>query len=57
MGLYQAEEVLQQNGLTVGTVGVRYSNETAGTVVQTTPGVGTAVPAGSRVDLVIALQQ
>jgi hypothetical protein len=56
-GLYLAEQILTEHGLTVGTVLARPSTATAGTVIQTSPSAYSQVPPGSRIDLVVAMPQ
>jgi eukaryotic-like serine/threonine-protein kinase len=50
----KAQQILTQQGFTIGSVTQQESNQRARTVLQTTPTAGTQAPPGSRVNLVIA---
>jgi hypothetical protein len=53
-GLYVAEQMLQERGLTVGSVTVQDSDGTPGAVVRSNPPAFTSLPVGSAVNLVVA---
>jgi beta-lactam-binding protein with PASTA domain len=49
-----AQQILTQQGFSIGTITQQESNQRARTVLQTTPTAGTQAQSGSRVNLVIA---
>jgi beta-lactam-binding protein with PASTA domain len=55
LGLYVAEDRLRESGLAVGSVSVLNTNDTPGSVVQSSPRPGTSVQAGTTVNLVVAI--
>jgi beta-lactam-binding protein with PASTA domain len=56
-GLYVAEQMLHDRGLTVGSVSTQYSGATPGAVVRSNPPAFTSLPVGSAVNLVVAMPQ
>ena len=53
--LVTAQQLLIQNGLAIGSISKQESNLRAGTIVRTFPSANTAVPAGTAINLVVAV--